>query len=251
MQRRLVLLCVDGDRSHCLRASLHFAALSSEGLRCAPARLNAAQPAHRLAARRGRTMSRDVCLRDKGSRDPKGCWRWPVPRSREASQRRGGWPLHTGHRAASGPPGVRRSLKPEAAVLRYPACEAGRCFSQGVEDRRAASSSRRERFQRCWRGRPALPRRYWNPVGLLEVGQEPVAERADEAVGAAVSEDLGRFGGADQVLVLVLVGGRQHTACAGDGELGGVLGDLCGVFVGPVGDRFGEGLLFARIVARV
>lgn len=31
---------------------------------------------------------------------------------------RGGWPLHTGHCAASCPPGVLRSVKPEAAVLR-------------------------------------------------------------------------------------------------------------------------------------
>lgn len=29
----------------------------------------------------------------------------------------------------------------------------------------------------------------------------------------------------------------------GDGELGGLLGDLCGVLVEPVGDQIGEGLL--------
>lgn len=68
------------------------------------------------------------------------------------------------------------------------------------------------------------------PVGLLEVGQEPVSERVDEAVGVAVSEDLGSFGGAGQVLVPVLVGGRPAHRARGRRRWPGVpfLGLRCG-----------------------
>jgi hypothetical protein len=55
-----------------------------------------------------------------------------------------------------------------------------------------------------------------------------------------VAGDLGRFGGADQVLVLALVDGRQHTAPEGGG--GGRL-----VWSQAVGSRKGKGM---RLQAR-
>jgi hypothetical protein len=58
-------------------------------------------------------------------------------------------------------------------------------------------------------------------VGLLEIGQESVAEGADEAVVVAVSEDPDCSGSADQVLVFALACGRQHTVLVGSSDTRG------------------------------
>ncbi len=98
----------------------------------------------------GRRPLRQVLSASLHEASQKRDQRWPAQRCCEAPRRRRWLALpRLSNGAASGPPGVRRSLPPEAAVQRYPAACGSVCCCQVVGEGRAASWAPRWRTLRA------------------------------------------------------------------------------------------------------